>query len=201
MTKSSILLPLETDEWDPQLEFLKDGFAAKLNVYRVMANHPALLEAWFALRQHLVHENELGAQLAEAVILRASHHLGSAYERAHHIVRGRGHGLSDIRISDLLSANQPEYPADAIVARCVDDLMGHKRLTLTSREALVDLVGRKGMLDLVALVGFYSTLGYILNSFETPIDDDIAAELRLSPLSDEKGNAASVSRQAASIKI
>lgn len=182
MPKSTILNPLETTDWDARLEPLKDSFAAKLNVYRVMANHPALLQAWAGLRRHLVLENELGPQLAEAVILRASRHLGSAYERAHHIVRGREHGLSDVRISELLTADRPENPADATVAGCVDDLMEQKRLTPASREALVDLVGSKGMLDLVALVGFYSTLGYILNSFETPIDDDIATALAAQPL-------------------
>jgi 4-carboxymuconolactone decarboxylase len=37
-------------------------------------------------------------------------------------------------------------------------------------------------LDVIATVGFYSTLGYILNSFETPLDDNIVREMADQPL-------------------
>jgi len=44
------------------------------------------------------------------------------------------------------------------------------------------LVGKEGVLDTIATVGFYSTLGFILNSFNTPLDDNILNEMTNQPL-------------------
>ena len=42
--------------------------------------------------------------------------------------------------------------------------------------ALAEALGREAVFDLIATVGFYSVLGYILMSYDTPIDDRIAEE-------------------------
>lgn len=38
------------------------------------------------------------------------------------------------------------------------------------------------MIDLIATVGFYSVLGYLLMTYDTPIDDRVAAEMAQAPL-------------------
>ena len=38
------------------------------------------------------------------------------------------------------------------------------------------------MFDVIATVGFYSVLGFIVESFDTPIDAAVAAELKEKPL-------------------
>jgi hypothetical protein len=50
---------------------------------------------------------------------------------------------------------------------------------------LYSLVGKEGVLDTIATVGFYSTLGFMINSFNTPIDDDIMNEMINQPISEE----------------
>jgi hypothetical protein len=40
------------------------------------------------------------------------------------------------------------------------------------------------MFDLMATVGFYSTLGFILNTAKTPLDSEIAGDLAAAPLID-----------------
>ena len=42
-------------------------------------------------------------------------------------------------------------------------------------------IGKEGIFDLIATVGFYSTLGFILNSFPPPLDEAVARELRETP--------------------
>ena len=73
---------------------------------------------------------------------------------------------------------------DATLARAVDELFDRARLGDESLAALAALAGQAGVLDLMATVGFYSTLGFILNTFGTPLDADIAAELGRAPLGD-----------------
>lgn len=173
--------PLQDAEWPESVDHLRDGFATQLNVYRTMAHNPALLKAWAPLRQHVVKDNALGAELSEVAILRTGHRLGSPYEWAQHVHRSRAIGMSDSRINKVRGPLEGMRKDDATIARAVDELFYEKRLSPHTQSALVDLVGKEGMFDVIATVGFYSTLGYILNSCNTPLDDDIATALAETP--------------------
>jgi alkylhydroperoxidase family enzyme len=172
------LPPLTDEQWPPALGELLEGFAGKLNVYRVMAHHPALVRAWAALRNHIVTQNALTPEQQEIVILRAGHRFGSAYEWAHHVVRGRAAGLSDERIAHARSAKDElrDDDLDDLLMAAVDHLMESGQLPLTLRETLMARIGAKGVLDLMATVGMYSTLAFILKTFEVPIDPGVAEQ-------------------------
>lgn len=174
--------PLSDRDWPDEIDDMLAGFAGGLNVYRTMAHHPALLRAWGQLREHVVNRSALGRQYSEVVILRTGLRLGSSYEWRQHVVRARKLGMSDARISSLCGPTRDMAEDDATLARAVDEAFETHRLSEASIAALTALVGKDGMLDLLATVGFYSTLGLLLNSFETPLDDDIAAELDAAPM-------------------
>ncbi|MGR3322784.1 MAG: carboxymuconolactone decarboxylase family protein [Pseudooceanicola sp.] len=176
------LPPIGDMDWPEGLGDLLEGFAGKLNVYRVMAYHPHLLRAWEALRGHVVTDTALGAVFSEVVILRTGVHLGSHYEWAHHVSRARALGMTDARIASIRGDLSGMAPDDAVLAGAVDALFADKALSPEQAEAVTALVGRAGMFDLIATVGFYSTLGFILNTFDVPLDDRIAAELSEKPL-------------------
>jgi 4-carboxymuconolactone decarboxylase len=82
----------------------------------------------------------------------------------------------------LKGDNQNMMAEDATLARAVDELFAQRKLSAETIVAVQDLVGKEGVLDVIATVGFYSTLGYILNSFETPLDDNIVREMADQPL-------------------
>lgn len=175
--------PISDADWPEEIANMLPGFAGSLNVYRTMAHHPALLQAWSALREHVVNQTSLGALRSEVVILRTGMRLGSSYEWQQHIIRARKAGLSDKRISQLNGAiDLIEHDEDRLLAQTVDMLFDEHGLTAKIKETLTVLIGKKGVVDLMATVGFYSTLGFILNSFDTPVDGDIAQELTRSPL-------------------
>ena len=167
-----LLQPLDPANWSEEIADLRDGFAGRLNVYKVMANH----------RHHLVVENKLGAELSEIAILRIGARMDCAYERAHHIVRARAGGISDIRIGQALDSEKPDEENDALIVRAVDELHSRSGFSAETTEALARRFGPEAMLDLMGLVGFYSTLGYLLNTFATPIDEAVAEALSQHPL-------------------
>lgn len=171
---NSPLPPLADEQWPDDIADLRAGFAGALNVYRVMAHHPALLRAWAPLRQHVVKETTLGPERSEVVILRTAHRFGSAYEWAHHVSRARKLGFSDERILALRGLPEGE---DGLIVRAVDALLDDRKLAPKLEDDLASAIGREGVLDLIATVGFYSVLGYILMTYDTPLDADIAAEL------------------------
>ncbi|HSF64139.1 MAG TPA: carboxymuconolactone decarboxylase family protein [Paracoccaceae bacterium] len=169
-------------DWPQDIADMQTGFAGRLNVYRVMAHHPALMRAWAPLRAHVVQDNALGAQRSEVVILRTGHRAGAAYEWAHHISRARACGMSDARIASIAGPLDGMAPEDAVIAGAVDALVDKHHLPEAERDALQALVGTAGVFDVMATVGFYSTLAFIVKTFGTPLDADVAAELDARPL-------------------
>ncbi|RXJ69055.1 carboxymuconolactone decarboxylase [Veronia nyctiphanis] len=174
--------PIPDTAWPAEITSLKEGFAGKLNVYRVMAHHPRLLESWTHLRDHVVVKNSLGAQWSEIIILRSGVNLKSDYEWSHHVSRARICGLSDSRILSIKGNKAKMVEEDNVLCSAVDELFQSKKLSELTKARLRALVGDAGMLDVIATVGFYSTLGYILNSFDTPIDNYIQNEMERNPL-------------------
>lgn len=174
--------PLSNADWPEAIMDLRSGFAGALNVYRVMAHHPDLLRAWSALRQHVVVDTALGAKRSEVVILRTAHRFGSDYEWAHHVSRARKLGFSDQRISAIRSLPSGE---DGLIVNAVDALLDSHALPSSLEAELSKAMGRAAVFDLIATVGFYSVLGYLLKTYETPIDDGVADELAARPLDDD----------------
>jgi len=174
--------PVSDDDWPDGARDLHDGFAAGLNVYRTMVHHPDLLRAWAPLREHVVNRTALGPELSEVAILRTGHRLGSSYEYDQHIERARSRGLDDARIASIAGPPDAMSPRDRMIALAVDELFDRHALSCASVASLSQHLGTAALFDLIATVGFYSTLGFILNSFNTPLDDDIAERLRNNPL-------------------
>lgn len=180
--KISPLQPVSKENWPTSIDDLATEFAGRLNVYRIMAHNPALVRAWVDLRQHIVLDTSLGRERSEIVILRAATHLKSDYEWNHHLARSRDLGLSDQRIAAMRGAPSEMAPEDAVLACAVDDLMTSARVQPQTLASLMQLVGKEGTLDLMATIGFYSTLGFILNTFDAPLDDAVAAAISGHPL-------------------
>jgi 4-carboxymuconolactone decarboxylase len=159
---------------DDQLAGDLPAFAPKLNVYRVMAHNPDLVRAFAGLRGHVVLGGTLTEMQKEIVILRTGHHWGSAYERAHHVARGRLAGLSDERIArtERPRAEWGEADEDTRLMEVTDALLRTGRLP----EALSEAFAGPVLLDIMATIGMYTTLAFIVNSFDTPIDADITSE-------------------------
>lgn len=172
-------VPLADEEWPIEIAEMKVGFAGALNVYRTMAHHPSLLKAWAPLRQHIVKDSALGPVQSELVILRSAHRMNSKYEWVHHVSRARALGISDARIQAML-----EMPAgeDGLIARAVDALFDEARLSPDIEKEISNLLGRQAVFDLMATVGFYSVLGFILRTYEIPIDEAVATEIANHPL-------------------
>lgn len=167
---ASKLEPLEDAEWPEAIEDLHDSFAGRMNVYRVMAHHPALLRAWSSLRAHVVRNSTLTPEQSEVVILRASVNLNADYEWQMHVLRALDIGMSLSRIEALLGDPENLPADDAVLCVAVDELANETRLEDETVMALANLVGTQGVLDVMATVGFYTTLAMLLKTFNTPLD-------------------------------
>jgi hypothetical protein len=73
-------------------------------------------------------------------------------------------------------------PEDALLSEAVDALFDDKGLGAGLEQRLATTFGRQAVFDLIATVGFYSTLGFLLNTYRPPLDSNVAAELEEQPI-------------------
>lgn len=170
------LAPLDDAQWPAELEWLRGGFATQLNVYRAMAHHPALLAAWTNLRNHLTIGTTLPARWRELAILRIAGFIESRYEWLHHVERGRVAGLTESEITALANrdASSAFGDADNTLLRTTDALLDGHGLTAQQVKAASAHMSPQQLLDLMATVGMYITLGFILKTFRIPLEDRFA---------------------------
>lgn len=168
-----MLHPIPDADWPVEIEHMRNGFAGRLNVYRVMAHHPALLQAWENFRDHVVRQSKLTPQQSEIIILRTGHRHRSSYEWAHHVARGLAVGLTRERIDAIRAI--PDTPEDRMLVAAVDALIDDGKIAGPLATKLREALGVPAMLDLMATVGMYTTLAFLIESFDIPIEPEIAA--------------------------
>src|SRR6185369_13025763 len=71
------------------------------NLYRALANHPALVAAWTEFSKMLRHDTRTPRALRELVILRGGQLMGSEYEWAQHLPMARKAGVTEAQIEAL----------------------------------------------------------------------------------------------------
>lgn len=174
MSADRALEPLPPERWPDRIGHLANDFAGDLNVYRLMAHDPELLAAWSPLREHVVTKNALGAERLEIVVLRTAARLGVGYEWAHHVDRAAKLGMDQERVRAMAGPREAMSGQDSLLAGIVDDLLDTTRIAPERSAALIAMAGKTAVLDLIATVGFYVTLGAILNTFDVPLEERIA---------------------------
>ena len=172
--------PLPLSEWDESLGRVVDDMSGQpLNVHSLMAHNPELLNAWWDLRQHLVKGGRLDQRDCELVILRVAVHMRSWYEWAAHVDRGLASGLSKEEIERVRQG--PSATAwnerDAMLLSSVDELFTERTISQTTYKILSEYFSDQQVLDLMAILGMYFTLGCMTNTWGIELDESIESRL------------------------
>ncbi len=180
MTDASKLQTVPTDTWDSSLGHIVDDMnGTPLNVHKLLANQPDLLNAWWSLRKYLVAGGALGKRSAELVILRTATRACNWYEWASHVERGLNSDLSQTEIERVMDGpGHPDWAEpDALLLLAVDELATHAALSTEIVAKLDAHFGRGAVLDLIALRSMYVMLGDMLNTWEVALDAQVANAL------------------------
>ena len=181
MPDNHTLAVVPLTDWDESLQPIVDDMNGRpLNVHGLIANNPALLRSWWPFRQHVVSAHALEARYAELVILRTAVHSGAEYEWLSHVERGHAAGLDLQEIERVLAGPDADgwSDADTLILDAVDELAANKGLQPDTRDALAELIGDAGVLDLIAIHGTYVMLACMLNTWTIELDPHVAERLR-----------------------
>ena len=169
---------LALNEWEESLQHVIDDMGGRpLNIHSLIANHPALLKAWWPLRMYLVNGGDLEQRHCELVILRIATHMQSWYEWASHVVRGLDSGLSLEEIEGVRDNNAEWDEADGILLKSVDELERDGAISGTTLEQLGRHFTNRQILDIMHLRGMYTTIGCVIATWGIELDQHVAERL------------------------
>ncbi|MGO9931073.1 MAG: carboxymuconolactone decarboxylase family protein [Steroidobacteraceae bacterium] len=149
---------------------------------------PDLFNAWLQFPEfgHLIlrvadalRANEaLSHKLRELVILTTSMLLNTRVEYDFHVPRARANGLPEAVIEAIGRGEKPEFsdPAERIIYQANVELVRVGTLSDNTRESVVGIVGYRGLMLLIALIGMYVIVGYTSNVSEVRVLDDFQAD-------------------------
>jgi 4-carboxymuconolactone decarboxylase len=144
---------------------------------------PAPLQIW--LRSPVLAENaqRLGAfcrygtslepRLSELAILVTARHWTAHYEWYAHEKFARKAGIDDAAIAAIASRRTPDFVREderAVYEFCSAYYRDHRVDDATYARALA-LLGERGVVDLVGIMGYYALISMTLNVFEVPVPD------------------------------
>ncbi len=174
--------PLPVDQWDPALQHIVDDMRGQpINVHKLMAHHPTLLQAWWSFRNHAVSGGALGPRLGELVILRVAVHMRAWYEWASHVDRALASDLSLDEIERVMQGANANGWTDQeqLLLQAVDELIDIHAISPVTLAALRQHCSVQQVFDLIALHGMYVILAGMINSFGLPLDESVQARLPL----------------------
>ncbi|WP_052707420.1 carboxymuconolactone decarboxylase family protein [Streptomyces rubellomurinus] len=143
------------------------------NVLGVIGNHPALLTGMNPMLSALG-QGKLPLRDRELMVLRVGYLLQSRYEWAHHVAIGSKAGISEEEIARVPAGpDAAGWSAhDAALLRAVDELRGpDAALSDRTWQQLSSAYDNEQLLEVLALIGAYSMLAYILKSCDVPLED------------------------------
>lgn len=172
--------PLPLAQWDDALRHVLDDMNGRpLNVHGLMANHPALLDAWWSYRNYSVAGGALAERDRELVILRVAVHMKNWYEWASHVDRGLAAGLSlDDVLRVALGPGAPDWgERDALLLQAVDELIDERAIRTATQKRLAAHFSQNQLMDIVAIHGMYITLGCMINTWDVELDEHVEKRL------------------------
>jgi 4-carboxymuconolactone decarboxylase len=137
-------------------------------MYRTLLNYPQLTEKVSDLGTYLRFESILPGDIREFIILYTAHQLQVGYEWEKHQAPAHQVGLSQEIITAVQNhASLPE-PYNRL-SQAVECALNLENIPNELQDEIIQLIGVKGILELVVLVGFYRMIGGIIRAFDVPL--------------------------------
>jgi 4-carboxymuconolactone decarboxylase len=146
---------------------------------RAALHNAELADKWQQLGELLRFRTSLPPRWSELAILITARHWDSQFEWYQHEPIARKAGLADAVISEIAAGNEPPLtaPDDKAVARYASELLRNHRVSQVTYQAALDLLQEKALVELTALIGYYSMVALTLNAHEFDLPAGTAAPL------------------------
>lgn len=169
---------LAPEEWSAEAGKMMEPFiamGADYNLFRTMANHPALSQSWFAFGNHILGSSSLSDRDRELVILRIGYLCQAGYEWGQHVEIARKIGLTDDEIRACKTG--PDTPGlgelDQLLFQATDELHTDAFISDPTWQGLSEHYSTQQLMDLLFTVGQYNMVSMVLNSLGVQLDEGL----------------------------
>ncbi len=155
---------------------------------RAALHNPELADKWQALGALLRYGTSLPPRLSELAILVTGRACDSPFEWYAHRAEAEKIGIEQPIIDAILAGTEPLglSPDDAAVYRYAVELNRHNSVSDTTYAAALARFGEKTVVELTALIGYYTMVAMTLNCHEIPLPEGVAPAFALPQQADLK---------------
>ena len=139
--------------------------------FELLIRAPEICEHLSRLGEHLRWGTSLPARLSELAICVTAQHLRAQYEWFAHAPLAVEAGVPAAAIEAIRTGGTPQFAAqdEALVYRTCREIIDTRRLSDASFTEVVDAFGEAGLVEIVALIGYYTAIGNTLNVFQVAL--------------------------------
>jgi alkylhydroperoxidase family enzyme len=162
-------------DFEPQLaKRLAELWGAPPNLYRALANHPALVAAWTEFSRMLRYDTRTPRALRELVILRGAQLMRSEYEWAQHLPMARKSGVREAQILALADwRTSREFDEREKAALELAEAVTAGRVSDEAHARVTRYFDQHDYVELAAVAAFYAMVGRMLDAMGVPLDEDV----------------------------
>ncbi len=149
--------------------------------FLALIHHPELANLVQGLGEHLRYGASVPAAMIELVVLIIARHWTCQYEwLAHERIARSTTDLPDALIKAIQTGHVPPDMTEeqATVYAFVKETIGNGQPDDATYHQAAQRFGRPGVLDLIALCGYYSMLAMVLNTSQIPLPDGAVPPLQ-----------------------
>jgi 4-carboxymuconolactone decarboxylase len=173
-------------------EIVKGPRGMVVGPLRAVIHSPDLADRWQKLGEFVRYRTVLPMRLKELAIVISARHWNSEVEWAIHARIAREAGVPEALLDAILARSLPEFELkdDAEVYEFTRQLQSTGRVDDAAYARVRSRWGDTGIVELTALIGYYTMVAMMLNTHRVPLPPDHAAPFdSTGPLSDLPGPA------------
>jgi alkylhydroperoxidase family enzyme len=184
--KAPRIPPLQESDCSPAQREALAPYAARgqqYNIFTTLGRVPEALKAFNAWGGFVLLQSSLPARERELLILRVGWNCRCGYEWAQHARIGRAAGLTPLELTGIKRG--PTWiewsEQDRLLLLAADELGESSFISVALWNALAERFGERQLMDIVFVVGHYTQVCMILNTFGVQLDPTLRADPDLEP--------------------
>ena len=161
-------------EFEPALKKrLDELWGTPPNLYRSLANHPAVVAAWSEFANMMRHGTRTPRALRELVILRGAQVVHSEYEWAQHLKMARKAGITEAQIAALANwRSSPDFDEKEKAALALAEAVTQGRVSDDVYKEAMRHFDHHDYVELAVLAGFYAMVARVLDAMGVQLEPE-----------------------------